>query len=65
MKITILKDPSVESWNRLIRAWISGVNCHSRQTNLADNLRDTLSHGLIVTHPTVAASKVIFALGLL
>lgn len=57
MAISIWSETPVESWNKFVRSYQSGVAAKARQHSIKDNLRDVLSRMLIESHPKVASAK--------
>ena len=55
--ISIWSETPVESWNKYVRSYQSGVGAKARQHSIKDNLRDVLSRMLIESHPKVASAK--------
>ena len=55
--ISIWSESPVESWNKFVRAYQSGVAARARQSSIKDNLKDVLSRMLIESHPEVASLK--------
>ena len=55
--ISIWSESPVESWNKFVRAYQSGVAARARQSSIKDNLKDVLSRMLIEYHPKVASLK--------
>ena len=55
--ISIWSESPVESWNKYVKAYESGVAAKARQTSMKENLRDILQRMLIQSNPTIAARK--------
>ena len=55
--ISLWSETPVESWNKYVRAYQSGVAARARQSSIRDNLKDVLTRMLIESHPKVASMK--------
>ena len=55
--ISVWSESPVESWNKFVRAYQSGVGARARQNSIQDNLRDVFTRMLIESHPKVASMK--------
>ena len=55
--ISVWSENPVESWNKFVWAYQSGVAAKVRQSSIKDNLRDVIACMLIESHPKVASMK--------
>ena len=55
--ISIWSESPIESGNKFVRAYQSGVAARARQSSIKENLKDILSRMLIESHPKVASLK--------
>ena len=57
LPISMWAECPVEAWNKYIRAYKSGPACRARQNSIQNNIRDTFSRMLIMTHPKLSLRK--------
>ena len=55
--ISVWSESPVESWNKYVRAYQSGVSARARQSSIKNNLKDVITRMLIESHPKVASLK--------
>ena len=55
--ISVWSEIPVESWNKYVRAYQSGVSARARQSSIKNNLKDVITRMLIESHPKVASLK--------
>ena len=55
--ISVWSESPVESWNKYVRAYQSGVSARAHQSSIKNNLKDVITRMLIELHPKVASLK--------
>ena len=53
--ISVWSESPVESWNKYVRAYQSGVSARACQSSIKNNLKDVITHMLNESHPKVAS----------
>ena len=49
----------VESWNKYVRGYQSGIGSKARQTSIEENVHDIFRRMLISSHPVIASKQLL------